>query len=106
MPGLTSRRDVLAAAASFPVVGTAGKALAQAAAPRRGGTLVSLLSPEPSSLMIGINQTTPTNTVAGKIYESLLRYDFDLKPMPGLARSWEVSADGRTYVFRLQQNVT
>ena len=78
---------------------------ADAQAPQRGGTLNSIISPEPPTLMIGINQTTPTAVVAGKIYESLLRYDTDLKPMPGLAKSWTISPDGKTYTFNLQQNV-
>jgi peptide/nickel transport system substrate-binding protein len=73
--------------------------------PQRGGTLTSLITPEPPTLMIGINQTTPTAVAAGKIYESLLRYDFDLKPMPGLAKSWSISPDGKTYTFKLQENV-
>ncbi|MCW5729664.1 MAG: ABC transporter substrate-binding protein [Alphaproteobacteria bacterium] len=78
---------------------------ADAQQPQRGGTLSSIISPEPPTLMIGISQTTPTAIVAGKIYESLLRYSTDLKPMPGLAKSWEVSEDGRTYTFRLHENV-
>ena len=38
------------------------------------------------------------------IWETLLRYDTDSEDfhvVPGLARSWEVSADGRTYRFAL-----
>lgn len=44
--------------------------------------------------------------VAGDIYESLLRYGPDLSPMPSLAREWEVSEDGLTYTFHLQEGVT
>jgi peptide/nickel transport system substrate-binding protein len=106
MSVLLSRRHLLAAASTMAMAGPAGFTQRVAAqAPTRGGTLTSLLSPEPATLMIGINQTTPTNIVAGKIYESLLRYDFDLKPMPGLAKSWSLSPDGRTYTFKLQENV-
>ncbi|MCC7281770.1 MAG: ABC transporter substrate-binding protein [Acetobacteraceae bacterium] len=99
-----SRRTILRLAAAAPAMALPfGGAGAQQA--RRGGTLVSLISPEPPTLMLGINQTTPAAIAGGKIYESLLRYDFDLKPMPGLARSWTISPDGRTYSFELQQNV-
>ncbi len=80
-------------------------AVAQTAAPQRGGTMNIIISPEPPTLMLGINQTTPAAIVGGKIYESLLRYDFDLKPMPGLAKSWSVSPDGLTYTFKLQEGV-
>lgn len=99
-----TRRGFLGMAAALPAVGRpSGAAFAQS--PRRGGTLVSLIAPEPPTLMLGMNQTTPATIVGGKIYESLLRYDFDLRPMPGLARSWTISPDGRTYTFQLQENV-
>ncbi|MBM3522980.1 MAG: ABC transporter substrate-binding protein [Alphaproteobacteria bacterium] len=81
-------------------------AAASAQTPQRGGTMNIIMSPEPPTLMIGLNQTTPVNAPAGKIYESLLRYDFDLKPMPHLAKSWTISSDGKTYTFKLQENVT
>jgi peptide/nickel transport system substrate-binding protein len=72
----------------------------------RGGTLNAVLQPEPPMLNIGANQQTPTQTIAGKIFLSLLTYGFDMKPMPSLARSWDVSADGKTYTFQLERNVT
>lgn len=72
----------------------------------RGGTLNAVLQPEPPMLNIGANQQTPTQTVAGKIFLSLLTYGFDMQPMPSLARSWEVSDDGKTYTFHLECDVT
>ncbi|KAA0075118.1 ABC transporter substrate-binding protein [Tardiphaga sp. P9-11] len=72
----------------------------------RGGTLNTIIQPEPPILVTAINQQQPTLTVGGKLYESLLRYDFDLKPIPGLAKSWEVSPDGLTYTFKLFPNIT
>jgi len=86
----------LAAALPFP---------AFAQQPRRGGTLQVVLQPEPPMLMIGLNQAQPTQIVGGKIYQSLLTYDFNLAPKPSLAKSWERSADGLTYTFKLQENV-
>jgi peptide/nickel transport system substrate-binding protein len=71
----------------------------------RGGTLRAIAQPEPPTLMLGLNQQTPTQYVAGKIYESLLTWTPDLKPMPGLARSWTVSPDGKLYSFELQTGV-
>lgn len=72
---------------------------------QKGGTLNIIVQPEPPILVLGLNQQGPTQTVAGKIYEGLLRYDHDLKPMPGLAESWEISPDGLTYTFHLHKNV-
>lgn len=69
-----------------------------------GGTLNVIVQPEPPILVLGLNQQGPTQTVAGKIYEGLLRYDHELTPMPGLAERWEVSDDGLTYTFHLREN--
>ncbi len=72
----------------------------------RGGTLNVILNPEPPTLIYGLNQQTPTQIAAGKIYEGLLTYDFDLTAKPSLAKSWEISPDGLVYTFHLQQGVT
>lgn len=71
----------------------------------QGGTLTAIVQPEPPILMLGLNQQAPTQYVAGKIYQSLLTYDHDLKPQPSLAKSWKVSDDGLTYTFNLQTGV-
>ncbi|HYG42950.1 MAG TPA: ABC transporter substrate-binding protein [Bordetella sp.] len=70
-----------------------------------GGTLSMIVQPEPPTLIPALNQQAPTQFVAGKIYESLLTYSFDLKPQPGLAKSWEVSPDGMAYTFHLEEGV-
>jgi len=43
--------------------------------------------------------------VANQIYEGLVRLDGDLGIRPGLARSWTVADDGRSYRFLLRQGV-
>ncbi|HEY0329667.1 MAG TPA: ABC transporter substrate-binding protein [Rhodopseudomonas sp.] len=80
--------------------------VSRAAGQTRGGTLNTIIQPEPPILVTALNQQQPTLTLGGKIYESLLRYDFDLKPLPGLAQSWEVSPDRLTYTFKLFPNIT
>jgi peptide/nickel transport system substrate-binding protein len=97
-------RNLLKLASTFALATTlvAGSpALAQT----KGGTLNLIVQPEPPILMLGLNQQAPTQYVAGKIYQSLLTYDSQLKPMPSLAKSWKVSDDGLTYTFELQQGV-
>ncbi|MEP1768796.1 MAG: ABC transporter substrate-binding protein [Sulfitobacter sp.] len=74
-------------------------------APKSGGTLNAVIQPEPPGLMLGLIQNGPTQMVAGQIYESLLRYDNDLNPMPSLAKEWTKSEDGLTYTFVLQDGV-
>jgi peptide/nickel transport system substrate-binding protein len=105
------RRDFLATSMLLP--GASGlTALAQSAhaqqqpqQPRRGGVMTIILQPEPPALMLGINQLAPTQIVGGKIYQSLLTFDFELRPQPSLAKSWTRSDDGLTYTFRLEENV-
>jgi peptide/nickel transport system substrate-binding protein len=43
--------------------------------------------------------------VNGNIYEGLTSIDKDLKVVPGLAESWTVSSDGKTYAFKLRSGV-
>lgn len=78
---------------------------AASAEPVKGGRANVVVQPEPPSLMLGIAFNTPTYLVAGNIYESLLRFDHDLKPLPQLATSWDVSDDGKTYTFKLREGV-
>lgn len=95
----TALHVLLAGAAAL---GAGASAMAQT----HGGTLNVILNPEPPVLMLGLNQQTPTQIVGGKIYESLLTYDFKLNPQASLAKSWTVSPDGLTYTFELQEGVT
>lgn len=79
---------------------------ATAFAQERGGTLVQLTFPEPPSLAPYANTSLAVPQVSSKIYEGLLEYDFSLQPQPGLARSWDVSEDGKSITFHLQEGVT
>ena len=74
--------------------------------PKTGGVMNVVIQPEPPGLMLGVTQNGPTQMVAGNIYESLLRYDTDLNPMPSLATAWEVNEDGTVYTFTLKEGVT
>ncbi len=100
------RRRLGALVVAMGMILTAGPALSQDEQIHKGGTLNVILQPEPPILILGLNQQSPTQLVAGKIYEGLLRYAFDLSPLPGLAREWEISEDGLTYTFHLQEGVT
>lgn len=70
----------------------------------RSGGLTAIINPEPPVLTLPLNQQIPVGTIGGKIYESLLDYDFDLNPRPQLAERWVVSEDGLTYTFHLVRN--
>jgi peptide/nickel transport system substrate-binding protein len=74
-------------------------------AQQRGGVLNAIVNPEPPMLMLGLNQLSAIQMIGGKIYQGLLTYDFDFKPIPMLAKSWTISPDKLVYTFKLQDNV-
>ena len=92
---------------SAAIFAGAALAMGQAAeAQKAGGTLVFIAQPEPPSLASYLSTSGPIGLVAPKIYEGLLDFDKDLNPVPSLAESYEVSEDGMTVTFNLQQGVT
>ncbi|MFQ1064775.1 ABC transporter substrate-binding protein [Bordetella trematum] len=97
---------VAALTLSLGALSAGGAAFAEAPTPQYGGVLSAILNPEPPNLNVALQQVAVTQLVAGKVYESLLTYSFDLKPQPSLAKSWEVSPDQLTYTFHLQPNVS
>ncbi|AZR92772.1 peptide ABC transporter substrate-binding protein [Bordetella trematum] len=102
----TVRRALLQGALAAAALLSTATASAADPQPQYGGVLTAILNPEPPNLNVALQQVGTTQMVAGKIYESLLTYSFDLKPQPSLAKSWEVSPDQLTYTFHLQPNVS
>jgi peptide/nickel transport system substrate-binding protein len=88
------------------VLMVAGSA-ANAAAPRRGGSLTYGVAA--SDVTVGVDphviQGDRTGWVLGQICEGLLDWDQGLNPVPCLAKSWDISSDGLTYTFQLEQGV-
>lgn len=83
----------------------AGTALA-AETPRRGGTMVLAATSDPVTLNPALSTTVNVSYVAALVFNTLVRHDFNLSPIPDLARSWTVSEDGLTITFDLERNVT
>ncbi|SCK10266.1 peptide/nickel transport system substrate-binding protein [Variovorax sp. HW608] len=101
-----NRRNVIQiAAASAAGLTLAGIPLSALAEGKRGGVLNAAIQPEPPGLNIGVYQNVPAVVVGGNIYEGLLKFDEKLNPLPCLATSWSVSADGLVYTFKLKPNV-
>ncbi len=98
-----SRRGAIAGTAGMLM--TLSQARAQGITPKRGGTLTTLITPEPPVLILGVNSQGPTLIAASKIYQGLIKYSPTLEPLPELAKSWSISTDRRTYTFILQDNV-
>lgn len=97
-----SRRTVLA----LPLGLVAAASGARAAEPKRGGTMVMIVHPEPSTLAHYAVSAGNIPPIATQVYEGLCTYDWDQNPQPNLAKSWEVAPDGKTITFKLQDGVT
>ena len=96
---------------SFKTVLTAvgmavGLTVTPVAAQESGGTMVMLVQPKPPNLAPYLSTSGPIAQVASKVYEGLITVGPDFEIQPGLAKSWEVSDDGLTITFHLQDGVT
>jgi oligopeptide transport system substrate-binding protein len=59
---------------------------------------------EPPSLDPGLATDTTSADVITNIMDPLVKLDENLQPVPSLARSWDVSQDGRTVTFKLRDD--
>ena len=46
------------------------------------------------------------STITNQIFDGLLAFNEDLRPVPAIAQEWIISLDRRTYTFTLQKGVT
>jgi ABC-type transport system substrate-binding protein len=76
-----------------------------AAQPVRGGTLRIALQSDPEIFDPTQVFATAIWKAVEHIYDTLVRIDTALNPIPGLAESWEISADRTVYTFHLRPNV-
>ncbi len=71
----------------------------------RTGTLHLGIGSDPSDLDPHLVTGVGEAKVLHSLFEPLVSFDLKtLKPVPALAESWDVSADGLTYTFRLRAN--
>ncbi len=62
-------------------------------------------STEPKTLDPDLMTGEPEGRVASEIFEGLTRLDArSLEPVPGVAESWDITPDGKTYTFHLRAN--
>jgi peptide/nickel transport system substrate-binding protein len=91
---LLAAAGVLAAAAWLPLA-------AQAQTPKRGGTAVMVLGTDPLSLSPDTTSSVPDVAAGCLMHDALVRFKKGFHIVPSLAKSWEISPDGRTYRFDL-----
>ena len=71
----------------------------------REGTLHWGNGTEPQSLDPHIATGVPEHHIISSLMEGLVHRDGEtLEPRPGVAKSWDISADGRVYTFYLRQD--
>ncbi|MBI4865806.1 MAG: hypothetical protein HY816_02530 [Candidatus Wallbacteria bacterium] len=96
-----------AAPATVPVAAPVAAVSAAAAHPERfGGEYRQGIGTDPPSLDPAQISDTTSHRVGLNIFEGLVEFkDEDLSVVPLLARSWEVSPDGRVYTFEIRPGV-
>jgi peptide/nickel transport system substrate-binding protein len=73
--------------------------------PRVGGELIYALEARVPSLDWHVSNATASRNVALNIFESLVTRDEKMNPTLELAQSLDVSADGKTYTFKIREGV-
>ena len=70
--------------------------------PVSGGTL-HIAQIGPLSLDPGLVDDSYEAALANQIHDGLLRHDSNLNLLPSLATTWQISRDGREYIFQLKE---
>ena len=92
------KRSILAAALATLMAGTAGPAMAK--------TLVYCSEGSPENFNPMLNTTGTTFDANRPIYNRLVEFKTGTTEVePGLAQSWDISPDGKTYTFHLRHGV-
>jgi peptide/nickel transport system substrate-binding protein len=96
-----------AAATSAPAAAAKPTEAAKPAAPARtGGTLKIATTADFGARGIDPHSISPTSfDTVWTVYDTLTRYDQDLKPQPVLAESWDVSGDFKQIKLNLRKGV-
>ena len=74
--------------------------------PQDGGTLIRRLEADIRSVNPILSESKYDRYIAFYLFTPMLHLDADLRPLPGLAEKWEISADGREYTFHINPNAT
>ena len=78
---------------------------ALAGAPTYGGTLRVALPASPPTLDPHATTFTAAREIGLHLFENLLTFDARFQIVPQLAERWEMSPDGKTFIFYLRKGV-
>src|SRR5688500_7253710 len=110
MAGFTTLRALGGASAlccaAFLLAGCSGgeRQTARGELPAGARILLRGNGPEPDSLDPQKARTNEAQTILRDICEGLTTLGADARTVPGVARTWRVSEDGRTYTFALRED--
>ncbi len=100
------RQFVVAGTAMLAISALPALSVAEDAKPVSGGTLTWGVETEPATLNPQLNGQDKTKLLLRNAYESLLARTADGGYVPWLATSHSISEDGKTYTFKLRDDVT
>ena len=63
------------------------------------------INTEPPSLNPQLMEDAVSARVVYDLFTGLVDFDQTASPMPGMAKSWDISPDGKTYTFHLRDNL-
>ena len=75
------------------------------AEPVRGGTAILAVDADPQTLDPAVSTDYVAGDIGAKIFEGLVWLDAAALPQPQLATTWTISDDGKSYTFKLRDNV-
>lgn len=70
-----------------------------------GGELQVAINAQPPTIDPHMSSVSMTSTVARHMIEPLVTINSNYEAVPMLAKSWEISKDGKTYTFQLREGV-
>jgi len=73
--------------------------------PVRGGTLVVAIPSDPGNLNPAVTSQGAVHTAAEMMFNGLVGWGADGKPVPELAEKWTIEGNGTAYRFTLRDNV-
>jgi peptide/nickel transport system substrate-binding protein len=95
----------LSACKGKPKIGVSADFRNGSGGPEYGDTLVEGSIGEPSNLLPMLAGDSASHSVAGMIFNGLVKYHTDLSIIGDLAESWEISKDGLVITFHLRKGV-
>jgi len=101
---MTNRRHFMVSSAALAASGLIPDFTAAAFAADKTVLYANTL-PEPAGLASGSTPANPTNVISANLFDGLITYDKDFKPVPQLAESWLESDGGKTITFKLRKDV-